>query len=306
MDGILERIYFYIYYVIFILKFKVTSFFQATDFLYLYPVTGISIFLSWILGSHNCSYVWNIFPFLGLSLFLKVRNYAKVQQLFHHNRDDSFQQETLKWVNFLLNKWFVFSSDYLNQVMKTSINTRLQKAKLSYAENLKVISCHLGTQTPELTNLRVSEIKNPYFQTFHDLRGFSHLQLVQFLPSYQVKVEAAVTLNSKDLKLKLHGHFLTSFFDMDTDVLLEGLSLHGNIQIILSLSKEIPFPHISKATFCFTERPKLNFNVYIWTYLNLMKMPFISSEIHNSLMAELSRQVISPASLDIDLGSFLS
>ncbi|KAI8785359.1 tricalbin-3 isoform X5 [Biomphalaria glabrata] len=223
-----------------------SSIFQATDFLGLYPVTGISLFLSWILGSYNFSYVWIIFLIVAFSLFLKVRNYAKFQELFGNGRDASVQQETLKWVNFILNKWFVFSSDYLNQVLKTSIDTRLKKAKLTY--------------------------------------------VVQLFPSYQVKVEAAVTLNSKDLKIKLHGHFLTPFFDMDTDVLLEGLSLHGNIQIILSLSKEIPFPHISKATFCFTERPKLNFNVYIWTYLNLMKMPFISSEIHNSLMAELSRQ----------------
>uniref|UniRef100_A0A2C9KUM8 SMP-LTD domain-containing protein n=1 Tax=Biomphalaria glabrata TaxID=6526 RepID=A0A2C9KUM8_BIOGL len=283
-----------------------SSIFQATDFLGLYPVTGISLFLSWILGSYNFSYVWIIFLIVAFSLFLKVRNYAKFKELFGNSRDGSVQQETLKWVNFILNKWFVFSSDYLNQVLMTSIDTRLKKAKLTYVENLNIISCQLGTQTPELTNLRVSEIKNPYFQWFHDLKSFSHLQLVQLFPSYQVKVEAAVTLNSKDLKIKLHGHFLTPFFDMDTDVLLEGLSLHGNIQIILSLSKEIPFPHISKATFCFTERPKLNFNVYIWTYLNLMKMPFISSEIHNSLMAELSRQVISPASLDIDLGSFLS
>ena len=43
------------------------------------------------------------------------------------------------------------------------------------------------------------------------------------------------------------------FLGTYTDVAIEDLHIHGNIQLVLLFNRNIPFPHVAAVSLCFTE-----------------------------------------------------
>ncbi|XP_046401824.1 uncharacterized protein LOC124167829 [Ischnura elegans] len=62
--------------------------------------------------------------------------------------------ETAEWVNFLLNRWWMFSSPSIFQVMKGRLEPLLNDAKPAIVESVELREFSLGDATPEVTAVR--------------------------------------------------------------------------------------------------------------------------------------------------------
>ncbi|GFR74282.1 extended synaptotagmin-1, partial [Elysia marginata] len=85
------------------------------------------------------------------------------------------------------------------------------------------------------------------------------------------------------------------------DLVVEDLTVAGTLQAIICLSMDNPFPHVNKATICFKEKPDVTFNIRMLRALSLMEIPLLKSWIHNNVMEGLTKAMVDPASVDINV-----
>ncbi|BFZ08015.1 hypothetical protein BsWGS_11054 [Bradybaena similaris] len=64
---------------------------------------------------------------------------------------------------------------------------------------------------------------------------------------------------------------------------------------------DVPFPHVTKAIVSFKERPDVTFNIRMLKALSLMEIPLLKSWIHNNVMEGLTKAMVDPASVDIQI-----
>ncbi|KAL3874920.1 hypothetical protein ACJMK2_037872, partial [Sinanodonta woodiana] len=87
------------------------------------------------------------------------------------------------------------------------------------------------------------------------------------------------------------------------DTAVEQLKVTGRLQIILLFSMEVPFPHVSKATISFVERPDIWFNVRMLKALQIMEVPLVKSWIYINVMDGLTKALVDPGRIEVPIAT---
>lgn len=88
---------------------------------------------------------------------------------------------------------------------------------------------------------------------------------------------------------------------MDIDLAVEKLSLSGTILVNLNLSASAPFPHATRLSVSFLEKPDVWFSVRILRAVQMMEVPLIKTWIHAVVTDALASWLVDPGHLDMDL-----
>ncbi|KAK3702728.1 hypothetical protein RRG08_042714 [Elysia crispata] len=202
------------------------------------------------------------------------------------------------------NRLWVFSSTNIEELVKKRLDERLWDIRPSFVDSLELSAFNLGEQTPHIKNVRTFECSESTPGSLQPISWFNVHRPPAGLDkasSYQVVVEADISLMSEDFKMIFRGRVGSAKVNVGFDLVVEDLTLAGTLQAIVCLSMDNPFPHINKATICFKEKPDVTFNIRMLRALSLMEIPLLKSWIHNNVMEGLTKAMVDPASVDINV-----
>ncbi|KAB7497454.1 hypothetical protein Anas_09621, partial [Armadillidium nasatum] len=73
--------------------------------------------------------------------------------------------------------------------------------------------------------------------------------------------------------------------------------------VTLFLDTEVPFPHIARLTFSFTERPKVSFKIKFLKSVQMMEVPVLKTWIHSLVTDALATAWVDPGQLEVNIHS---
>ncbi|CAG5128727.1 unnamed protein product, partial [Candidula unifasciata] len=199
---------------------------------------------------------------------------------------------------------WVFSSSNIEELVKKHFNDRLWDIRPNFVDSLELVAFNVGEQTPNIKNLRTFECSESTPGSLQPISWFNVHRPpagLDKLSSYQVVVEADINTMSDDFKMIFRGRVGSSRVSVGFDLVVEDLHLSGTVQAVFCLSMDVPFPHVTKATISFKERPDVTFNIRMLKALSLMEIPLLKSWIHNNVMEGLTKAMVDPASVDIQI-----
>lgn len=276
----------------------------------MYLLVAAAVSCAWLIGFCALSFVW-AFLLIG-SLFLVwktkisriVKQHLDIEETALYRRRAFRQHETVEWLNFLLNRWWVFSSVTIEQLVKKRLDERLWDIRPPFIDSLELNTFTTGEQTPTLRNVQV-------FEYCEGVQG-GHKPITWFnvnkppagldkMSSYQLVVQCDAQLMSEDFRMIFRARIGTKTVNVGFDIAVEELQVTGTLQAILHLSMDVPFPHVSKATFCFCEKPDVTFNLRMMKALQMMEVPLLKTWIHTNVMEGLTKAMVDPASVDLSM-----
>ncbi|XP_041353742.1 tricalbin-3-like isoform X2 [Gigantopelta aegis] len=271
-------------------------------------VAGV-VALAWALGYFGFSSLWIFFLVSSLFVIWKsqtskiIKKHLDYEEAALHRKRALRQSETVEWLNFLLNRWWVFSSSTIEDLVKKRLDERLVDIKPSFLESLHLKTFDVGAQTPNIRNVRVFEFaegvpggRKPcsWFSVGRPPVGLHNMS------SFQIVVEIDVSMLCEDFKMIFRGRVGSKRVNVGFDMVVQDLSISGTLQAIVQMSMDVPFPHIRKATVCFTEKPDVTFNISLLRAIQMMEVPLLKSWIHTNFMDGLTKALVDPSSVDIN------
>ncbi|XP_025104942.1 tricalbin-3-like isoform X2 [Pomacea canaliculata] len=276
----------------------------------MYLLVAGAVSLSWLVGYLDFSYVWSFLLTAALFVIWKakikkiIKQYLNIEEADLYRRRAFRQNETAEWLNFLLNRWWVFSSSTIEQLIKKRLDERLWDIKPRFLDNLEVTSFTTGEQTPSVRNVQVFEYCEGVVGSRKPISWFNVNKPpagLDKMTSYQLVVQFDTHMICDDFRMVFRARVGSKKVNMSFDMALEDLQLSGMVQAILHLSMDVPFPHIAKATISFVDRPEVTFNLHLMKTLQMMEVPLLKSWIYTNIMETLSKAMVDPASLDVTL-----
>ncbi|XP_069673106.1 uncharacterized protein [Periplaneta americana] len=268
-----------------------------------------SVVCSWLLGTTGLSMAW-LLLLLALvaavwkaSLVRLVEAAINYETLRVRRRRALSQDETAEWFNFLVNRWWVFSSPSLFTILKEQLEPLLNEAKPAFVESLELRQFTLGEQTPYVKAVRVFDVNQ-------GKRIPLSARNLQQPPSglalslhHQVALEADVCLDSDDFRMVLRTRLFGKGVGMDLDLAMEKLNISGKIYVTFTLNMEAPFPHITHLNLTFIDKPEVWFSVRVLKAVQMMEVPILKTWIHSLVMDALVTALVDPGKLDVNLTS---
>ncbi|KAL8611006.1 hypothetical protein ACOMHN_042622 [Nucella lapillus] len=233
-----------------------------------------------------------------------IRQHLNIEEAVLYRRRAFRQNETVEWLNFLLNRWWVFSSFSIEQLIKKRLDERLWDIKPHFLDNLELHTFNTGEHTPNVRNVQVFEYCEGVPGNHKPITWFSISKPpagLDKMTSYQLVVQCDLQLMSEDFKMIFRARVGSKKVNIGFDMAVEELQIAGTMQAILHMSMDAPFPHITKATMSFCETPDVTFNLRMMKTLQLMEVPLLKSWIHTNVMEGLTKAMVNPASLDLTL-----
>ncbi|XP_063216806.1 extended synaptotagmin-2-like [Bacillus rossius redtenbacheri] len=262
---------------------------------------------SWLLGAAGLSVAWMLL-LLVLLVSLWKAHAARLlgaavrgEEARVRRRRALRPDETAEWLNFLVNRWWVFSSPTLFTIMKERLEPLLNEAKPNIVERLELLQFSLGDQTPELRSVRAFDVtggrRTPLsLRTLQrGARGAAQRR------HRQVAVEAEVSLDGEDFCLVLHVRLFGRDVGVDLDVAVEKLNVCGKMYMMLTFNMDAPFPHITHLSFAFLEKPEVWFSIHILKAVQMMEVPLLKTWIHSLVMDALTTVLVDPGKVDVNL-----
>ncbi|XP_060558293.1 uncharacterized protein LOC132718594 [Ruditapes philippinarum] len=277
----------------------------------LYIIVAFLLALSWFLGSMSCSFLWIFGIIFGLFIVWRTRLQEILERTLdwhkeHHNRKRALrQEETAEWLNFIINRWWVFSSVSIEDVVRRRINDRLHSVKPTFIGHLQLVGFTFGDITPCIRNVKVFECADGV-QGFKPASWSSVTQPpagLDKMSSFQIVLEADIASRCEDFRMVFRARAGGERVGLSFDTAVEELRIKGKLQLMLHMTMEVPFPHITKATVSFSEEPEVWFNVTVLNALQLMEVPLIKSWIHINVMEGISKALVDPGKIDIPIAS---
>ncbi|XP_046355848.2 uncharacterized protein PYUK71.03c-like isoform X2 [Haliotis rufescens] len=274
----------------------------------MYILVAALVAIAWGLGCYGCSFLWVFFLVSCLFVIWRakisriIKRHLDFEEATLHRKRALRQSETVEWLNFLLNRWWVFSSSTIEDLVKKRLDDRLLAIKPTFLESLALTTFNVGEQTPHIRNVRVFEFSEgvpgghkpcTWFSVNQPPKGLDNMS------TYQVVVESDVTMQCEDFKMIFRGRVGSKRVNVGFDMVIQELVLSGTVQAIIQFSMDVPFPHIAKATVCFTEKPDVTFNISLLRAIQMMEVPLLKSWIHTNVMESLTKALVDPASVDI-------
>ncbi|XP_052767239.1 uncharacterized protein LOC128208010 isoform X2 [Mya arenaria] len=273
----------------------------------LYIIVAFTIASSWLLGAFNFSFLWVFGLIFALFIVWKSRlrntverNLAWHKEQFHRKRALR-QEETAEWLNFIVNRWWVFSSVSIEDLVKRRINERLVTVKPSFIGHLEVIGFTFGDITPSFRSIKAFECSDgvPGFKPACWSNIAQPPAGLHKMSTFQIVLEADMSSRCDEFRMVFRARAGGERVGLHFDVAVEELQVKGTLQAVLHMSMEVPFPHITKATISFNDTPEVWFNVTVLKALQLMEIPLIKSWIHINVMEGITRALVDPGKIDI-------
>lgn len=277
-------------------------------------VVGGAVALAWLVGAAGWSLAWLLLLLAGLAAVARAPLADVLDEAVRYEtrrvraRRALAQDETAEWFNFLLNRWWTFSSNSLLALLKDRLEPLLNESKPSIVESLELRQLCLGSQTPLLRGLRASELVGGRCVplTLSSLRGMAglggHTDGPTLAPCHQVALQAHVELHpSDDFRCVLRTRLFGKGVGMDLDLAMEKLHLSGQVLATLTLDINAPFPHITHLSVTFVEKPDIWFSVRILKSVQAMEVPLLKTWIHSLVMDALVTSLVDPGHLDLVL-----
>ncbi|XP_071454089.1 uncharacterized protein [Hetaerina americana] len=126
-------------------------------------VTLATAFACYLLGAMGASLAWTLLLLVAvgavthgrISAYIRCAVCREAQRARRRSRAALCPlDETAEWVNFLFNRWWLFSSPSIFQVMKERLEPLLNDAKPTIVESVELREFYLGDATPEVTAVR--------------------------------------------------------------------------------------------------------------------------------------------------------
>ncbi|XP_021363812.1 extended synaptotagmin-1-like isoform X2 [Mizuhopecten yessoensis] len=282
----------------------------VNQLLWVYLLVSASLSLAWGLGVWGCSFLWVFIVIAALFVVWKtkltniVKRHLSMEEQRIHRKKALRQSETLEWLNFVFNRWWVFSSSNLEQLIKKRIDERLQTVKPGCLDKMELLSFQFGDQTPAVKYVRAFEYSEGVPGGHKPVSWVSvHSPPcgLEKMSNYQVVLQAEVDTVCEDFKMVFRSTIGKARMGLSFDMSVENLFIKGNLQVILHMSMDVPFPHVTKATILFTELPEVSFSVNVLKHLNIMQVPLIKSWLQANVMEGLTKALVDPGVIDIPI-----
>ncbi|XP_064601756.1 uncharacterized protein LOC135467816 isoform X3 [Liolophura sinensis] len=277
---------------------------------YLYIFVAFIVSSSWLLGTFEFSFLWVfllsaiLFTVWKTQVTQLVRRHLQLEEVMVHRKRALRNSETTEWLNFIINRWWVFSSSTIEDLIKKRLDSRLATVKPTFINQIELFSFMIGEETPHLKNVTVFEFDDGYPGGQKPINWRTVMQPpfgLHKLSSFKVVVEADLALHSNDFKMTFRSLLGVNRASILVDSAVENLNITGRVQIIIHLSMDVPFPHISKATVFFTETPEVWFNVRSMKALQLMQIPLLKTWIYTHVMEGFTAALVDPGRVDLSL-----
>ncbi|XP_055957357.1 uncharacterized protein LOC126821662 isoform X2 [Patella vulgata] len=281
---------------------------EVTNLMGLYLLVVGAVASAWAFGYFEFSFLWVFLLSACLFLVWKtkigtiIRRHLDYEEDNLHRKRALRQSESVEWLNFLLNRWWVFSTYSIEDLVKKRLDERLIGITPSFIEKLELKTFTVGDQTPNIKHVRVFEFCEGV------PGGHSNVTWVNVnqppagmdkMSSYKIVLETDLTLHCEDFKMVFRAKVGNKKVSLGFDMSIDDLNITGTMQAIVHLSMDIPFPHVSKATISFVEKPDVTFNIHMLRAIQLMEVPLLKSWIYNNVMEGLTKAMVDPASVDL-------
>ncbi|XP_028393430.1 uncharacterized protein LOC114517807 [Dendronephthya gigantea] len=283
--------------------------FRGKHYFRLVASTAGFVVLAWIFGRFGCGMVWLI-PFLVFVFSWWNRTSSEILETtsrlaaLQAHRERAFKNaETAEWLNFILNRWCVFSDSSILSLIKTSLDPTLEYYKPTFIESIEVEDFTLGNRTPFFKYIEC-------FDSFDDNRKIKASELaMRFPPSdlartpkYKAVMDVDIGLSSPDSKFVIRIKLAKAgMLDLSTDIAVEDFHIHGKMQFVFSFNRNIPFPHLAAISLCFLEEPEVEFNIRMLKAVQLMEFPLLKNWVANLVNDCLKLSLVDPGRLTIPL-----
>ncbi|KAK2158561.1 hypothetical protein LSH36_167g03038 [Paralvinella palmiformis] len=274
----------------------------------LYMFISFVVILAWIIGYFQFSFLW-VFLLILLTLLVwwnkvisLIEAYVRDKEVEVHRKRALRKSETAEWMNFLVNRWWIFSSGTISDLIKRKLDPLLSDIKPSFLSHIELASFTLGEKTPFIKSVHVYEYVDVGLAGKKMMSWASIVQSAAGLvraQQHHIIIEADVGLVGEDFAMVFHAKVGGKRAGMVTDIAVEKLNISGKMQFIVHLDMDMTFPHISAITFSFTEKPQIWFSVRVLKMLPVMDMPGLKSWIHWLVMDALTEAMVDPGKVNI-------
>ncbi|CAM1331331.1 Uncharacterised protein g10548 [Pycnogonum litorale] len=258
-------------------------------------IVSLLVLFAWILGYKQCSLAWAVFVTVLVIIIWKstfvslLEDSVKFEENRIHRQRALHNLETAEWLNFIINRWWLASSQTIYNLVKDTVDPLLTSNKPHFLESIELVHFTVGDGTPFVK-----------FVSSYDVRGDANADRNQKV-NRQIAIESDIELCSQDFKMIFKTRLGGKGLGIDLDVSIEKLNFSGKLYAIFDLNSQLPFPHIPKLTLTFIKKPDVWFNIRILKSVQMMEVPILKTWIHSLVMAALTTALVDPGTLDIDL-----
>ncbi|XP_046821749.1 tricalbin-1-like isoform X2 [Vespa crabro] len=255
---------------------------------------GLALTIAWIIGAAGLSLAWLVLILALVGTIMKARISRLLQMGLQHElsrlrkRRALYKDETAEWLSLLINRWWRFSAASIFSLAKEHLEPLLNEAKPGILGPLELRELTLGEQTPYVTRVRTLE----YSCEDETLDGHSREK--------KLSIKADVRLDCEQFRMLIVSGSLFGV-GMDVDIAVEKLTLSGTILITLTLNSLAPFPHATRLSVSFLEKPEVWFSVRILRTVQMMEIPLIKTWIHAVVTDALASWLVDPGHLELNL-----
>ncbi|KAK3749843.1 hypothetical protein QZH41_015502, partial [Actinostola sp. cb2023] len=270
---------------------------------------GVFISLAWILGRYGYSIFWFFVLIALLMLWWKCKISWLLELVckdadLEARRERAFNNsETVEWLNFIINRWLVFSDESLLLLIKNSLDPLLESCLPPFIAAIEVSDFTLGTRTPYIQHVTA-------YDSFDDLQklratAFSMRQPPGDLmtrPKYRAVLDLDIGLASPDarfvIRIRLGNKGLLG---TETEIAVEDFQISGRMQLVLQFNRNIAFPHLASLSFCFLEEPQVTFDIRMLKAVQLMDVPLVRQWVSQLVNDTLKLSLVDPDRIYIPL-----
>ncbi|KAG7176890.1 Tricalbin-1-like, partial [Homarus americanus] len=257
---------------------------------------------AWVLGSCGASWAW-LMVSLGVTWALvsgalqrAAEDATRYESLRLHRRRALQADETCEWLNILVNRWWVFSSASIFARVKAALDPRLNDAKPAFLD-----------RTPVLRSVRTWDVSS----TGASMGGGSRRPMcpsrpppgLAHAPTHTLALMCDLALDSDSFSAVLAARIGSKGVGVDLDVGVEKLAVLGRVVVTATLDMEAPFPHVTRLSLSFTEKPQVWFSVRILKAVQMMEVPVLKTWLHSLVMDALATAWVDPGQLEVNIHS---
>ncbi|VDH94950.1 Hypothetical predicted protein, partial [Mytilus galloprovincialis] len=243
---------------------------------------------SWAIENYQFSFSWVFLLIIGLSVLWKTKNIVQnriyQEEIRIHRKKALGQSETAEWLNFIINRWWVFNADAIEKEVKRKLDHILYASKPFVLDNLNLEVFTFGDHTPSIKYVRtfeyVDEVQNP--ATWRNINKTP--EGLGKLSSYQIGCEVDTQNLFDQFKMVFVARVGIGMASLGFNIAVEQLKMSGILQVVLHMSKDIPFPHILKASLSFIDKPKVQFELKVLNNtVNLTSITVLENWIYDKV-----------------------
>ncbi|ESN99313.1 hypothetical protein HELRODRAFT_162834 [Helobdella robusta] len=277
---------------------------RQNDQMMLYIFILSMLLLSFFLGYFQFSLFW-IFIIGLLTLFVWNRRALDLterfiweQETLLHRKRALRQNETCEWLNFLINRWFVFGVNNFSDIVKRNIDSFLINVQPYFLSSLEFKNLKIDSQTPSIQSIHAFEVEEGKQKTISWSNIMTPPPGLKMVQKHQLVLEVRMEISADqfmELTAKLSGKWLGLSFDL----LIEKMNVKALVQVNIHLDRDVPFPHVASITSCFVDKPEVWFNIRVLRYIQIMEIPLLKLWLHNLIINALTEALVDPGKVEI-------